>query len=1208
MESERRFGRESTHSDEIPLQARQLEAAGTLSFCHNRACAVVGGGPRFRKLCARIHGLTLYRGGPEPYCSRESSHTLIMRFQSVLSGPFRWLVPMLCAVACGGAVLGQTTTITGKVYSPLGPTAGDPIPNILVYVAQSPVLPFATTVGPGVTQGCAAQTNLVSGNPLVSALTDAYGSFTLTSASMPNPATIVIQAGKWRRQYPNTQVNVGGITTLQLTMPANQSEGDLPHIAVVTGAADDIECIFSQIGIDTASEITDPTGTGSINFYQGAGGAGQKVSANTPLESALVSSPSTLANYDVVIFGCQGNPDDLQATAANQQNIVDFANAGGRVFATHYGYVWLDNIQPFESAAIWPAREEIYGGGNSGQIFEATIDQTYPEGAVLANWLVNIGASTTKGTIGLQQVRVDTSGVNNPPAQSWVTLNAASTQGISPNSYPGTPSMQFTFDTPVGQPDVPAVGVTYTNTTTTFLQGGTGNITINIANTSATSTDSTLVLTIALPGGFIATTLTDPTGGWNCSTTHLTCSRTTGLAAGASDPVQLVFSIASTTPVGQSSITASLSGGGISGTNQCGRVLYNDYHVETTSGNVIFPKDCPSGFSAQQKFLEFSLYNLSNFITPSTTDLIVIQGPVTLTWPQPAAILYGTPLSSTQLDATATDSANGTSVAGSFVYTPAAGAVPNAGNDTLSVAFTPTDSTDYASATTSILLEVTPDPTTTTLVVSSTSPTPGVATPIYYGQIIGDTAIEAVTSNGPATVEGGNIFFYIDGQLSCTLPANLGGICPATTGAGYNAGIHTVYSMYSGDTNFEPSKTATYSVTIKPDPTTTTLTTSAGTSPPGQAITFTASVADTYYTPVSGTITFSDGATVLGSVPVNGASTATFTTANLTIGVHSITACFVSAINSSGTQNFNPSCAAPMLETITLPGTVNPTTTLLTSSLNPSVVGESVTFTATTATTGAFISTPSGTVNFFDGTNSIGSGILVNGVATLTTSTLAAGLHNITAAYLGNATTKPSTSVILAQQVNLGIASAGTGFLMSVSPTTFSVGVGSSVSVGVTILELNNFNTPVSLSCIGLPAEATCTFAQSTIPASGGSTPLTVSVAAPHTCGTSTPYFVADSSYRGLPILAGAVLLFFARRRRLLKGLLLAAVLCIVPAISGCGNCTDLGVKPGVYTFTVVGTAGNGAVPVTVAVPSTGNSNVPSTTTQTQTMTMTVTI
>ena len=60
----------------------------------------------------------------------------------------------------------------------------------------------------------------------------------------------------------------------------------------------------------------------------------------------------------------------------------------------------------------------------------------------------------------------------------------------------------------------------------------------------------------------------------------------------------------------------------------------------------------------------------------------------TITWATPAAITYGTPLSATQLKATA-------SVPGTFVYSPAAGTVLGAGSQTLSVTFTPTDTTDY---------------------------------------------------------------------------------------------------------------------------------------------------------------------------------------------------------------------------------------------------------------------------------------------------------------------------------------------------------------------------------------------------------------------------------------------------------------------------------------------------------------------------------
>jgi len=71
---------------------------------------------------------------------------------------------------------------------------------------------------------------------------------------------------------------------------------------------------------------------------------------------------------------------------------------------------------------------------------------------------------------------------------------------------------------------------------------------------------------------------------------------------------------------------------------------------------------------------------------------IVHQATPTITWAAPSATTYGTPLSASQLNATA-------SVPGTLVYTPAAGSVPAAGVQTLSVTFTPTDATDYNSAT-----------------------------------------------------------------------------------------------------------------------------------------------------------------------------------------------------------------------------------------------------------------------------------------------------------------------------------------------------------------------------------------------------------------------------------------------------------------------------------------------------------------------------
>jgi hypothetical protein len=113
------------------------------------------------------------------------------------------------------------------------------------------------------------------------------------------------------------------------------------------------------------------------------------------------------------------------------------------------------------------------------------------------------------------------------------------------------------------------------------------------------------------------------------------------------------------------------------------------------------------------------------------------QATPTITWTAPSAIIYGTALSGTQLNATA-------SVPGTFVYTPAAGAVLGAGTQTLSVTFTPTDATDYATATASV-----------SLMVTQATPTVTWATPsaITYG-----TALSAAQLNATANVPGSFVY------------------------------------------------------------------------------------------------------------------------------------------------------------------------------------------------------------------------------------------------------------------------------------------------------------------------------------------------------------------------------------------------------------------------------------------------------------------
>lgn len=172
----------------------------------------------------------------------------------------------------------------------------------------------------------------------------------------------------------------------------------------------------------------------------------------------------------------------------------------------------------------------------------------------------------------------------------------------------------------------------------------------------------------------------------------------------------------------------------------------------------------------------------------------------------------------------------------------------------------------------------------------------------------------------------------------------------------------------------------------------------------GQPVTFTASLSSpTVSSPLeTGTVQFKDGAANLGSPVTVSNGSASLMTSSLPVGVHSITAVY------SGDGNFFGSTSGGLSQDILK----HSTTAILNSSANPSTAGQSVTFTATVSPAGT-----TGTVDFKEGSTTLGSGTLSGGVASSTISTLLAGPHNITANYQGDGNFLPSVSPALTQAV-----------------------------------------------------------------------------------------------------------------------------------------------------------------------------------------------
>jgi hypothetical protein len=124
-------------------------------------------------------------------------------------------------------------------------------------------------------------------------------------------------------------------------------------------------------------------------------------------------------------------------------------------------------------------------------------------------------------------------------------------------------------------------------------------------------------------------------------------------------------------------------------------------------------------------------------VTLVGATLTVLPATPTVAWTNPAPVTYGTALSAVQLNATA-------SVPGSFAYTPTNGTVLNAGTNTLSVIFTPTDTVDYTNAVGSVSLAVSPAPLTVT--AANASRAYGQNNPAFTGAITGVTNGDNITA------------------------------------------------------------------------------------------------------------------------------------------------------------------------------------------------------------------------------------------------------------------------------------------------------------------------------------------------------------------------------------------------------------------------------------------------------------------------------
>jgi ELWxxDGT repeat protein len=382
-------------------------------------------------------------------------------------------------------------------------------------------------------------------------------------------------------------------------------------------------------------------------------------------------------------------------------------------------------------------------------------------------------------------------------------------------------------------------------------------------------------------------------------------------------------------------------------------------------------------------------------VQKDSTSVNLIVGPSTLVSGQSAAFVavvantsgpFGTPTGKVQFAVDGTNVGSPVTLVGGVAPLPtrllAAGS-PH----TITATYTNSDGDFLGSS--KLVTQAVAKAGTKTILLST--PTTAVA-----GQVVVFSAIVNPVAPGTGTPTG--LVDFKEGATDLT-PGGVtmtGGRATFSTSS-LGLGTHTITATYGGDANFTGSSgnDASAPVVVNKASSRTVVTSFPDPSVFGQVVSFTVAVialAPSQGTP-TGSVIFTDGATPIGTVTVNNVGRATFTTASLSRGNHAINA------NYGGDGKFLASANSNFGETVQKAAT----TTAVTTSVNPVVLGQTLTITAIVQAASPGAGTPTGMVTFMDNTTVLGTGTLnAAHQATFTTTSLALGSHALTSAYAGD--------------------------------------------------------------------------------------------------------------------------------------------------------------------------------------------------------------
>ena len=372
--------------------------------------------------------------------------------------------------------------------------------------------------------------------------------------------------------------------------------------------------------------------------------------------------------------------------------------------------------------------------------------------------------------------------------------------------------------------------------------------------------------------------------------------------------------------------------------------------------------------------------------------------------------------------------------------------------------------TNNSPATSNTLIETVNTATTTTTLTTSNSSVPLTTLVTFTATVAGNNA----------STPTGTFTFY-DGQTQLGQPQPVSNSGSASLSASFvTTGVHSITVSYSGDSDYATSS-ANLAETVNKIATSTAVVSSANPANAGATVNFTVTVtaasSTTPNVPITGTVSLLDGSTVIGTGTLAALGTGPATASlvipvtSLAIGSHAITAVY------AGDTNYVGSTSGGVSETVGLATS----STVLTASTTSAIATNPVTLTATLSSNGG---TPTGTVKFMDGATAIGTGNLVNGIASMMTATLAVGTHTITAVYGGDGKDSASTSntvgiTVVARTTSVALTSSQNP-LLTLAPVTITATVATGSGPAPTgTITFSQDGAVVSTSPVGATGTAT---------------------------------------------------------------------------------------------------------------------------------------